>query len=310
MASALPEIPTPSKDANSSMRRTVLADWMTSPENSLTSRVIVNRLWQFHFGRGIVRSSNDFGYGGTPPTHPELLDWLASELVDGDWRLKRLHKLMVMSNAYQMSSLPNDEALANDPENDLFWRFDMRRLEAEEIRDAILAISGNLNPKMHGPSIYPHIVDEVKAGQSRPGEGWKESEPEEQVRRSVYIHIKRSLVMPLLQVFDSADTDASCPARYATTQPTQALSMLNSPFLNEQAAIFAKDVRNKAGNDVREQISLALLRTTQRHPTPAEIDRGIALIERLQTTHGLSAEAALTDFCLVALNLNEFLYLE
>ena len=310
MANKSPELPPAPEEAKSSQRRTVLADWVASPENSLTSRVIVNRLWQYHFGRGIVRSSSDFGYGGTPPTHPELLDWLASEFVDGGWRLKRLHKLMVMSNAYQMSSLPNEEGLAKDPENELLWRFDMRRLQAEEIRDAILAVSGNLNSKMGGPSIYPHIVDEVKAGQSRPGEGWKESAPEEQVRRSIYIHIKRSLTMPLLQVFDSADTDASCPARFATTQPTQALSMLNSPFLNEQAAILATDVRAKTSNDMRDQVTLALRRTTQRKPTDVEIDRGVELIDRLQKQHGLSAEKAFADFCLVTLNLNEFLYLE
>src|SRR4029079_2027872 len=195
----------------------------------------------------------------------------------GDWRLKRMHKMIVMSNAYQMSSQPNEAALAKDPDNDWFWRFDVRRLEAAEIRDSILAVSGNLNPKMGGPSIYPKIVDEVKAGQSRPGEGWLDSPSEDQSRRSIYVHIKRSLVMPLSQVYDSADTDASCPVRFATTQPTQALSMINSPFLNEQAALFAKDVRNQAGEDMDAQVTLALRRTIQRQPTAAEIERGESL---------------------------------
>jgi hypothetical protein len=310
LASVAPVIPEPPRGATTSGRRTVLANWIASGDNPLTARVMANRLFQYHFGRGIVRTSNDFGYGGMPPTHPELLDWLASELVDGEWRFKRMHKLLVMSNTYQMSSQSNEAALAKDPENDLLWRFDLRRLEAEEVRDAILAVSGNLNPKMGGPSIYPHIVDEVKAGQSRPGEGWRESEPEEQVRRSVYIHVKRSLIMPLLQVYDSADTDASCAVRYSTTQPTQALSMLNSEFLNEQADVFAKNVREAVGEDPSAQVGLALRRATQRVPTDGEIERGVEFLKRQQSEHGLSADAALKNFCLITLNLNEFMYLD
>ncbi|MEX2318107.1 MAG: DUF1553 domain-containing protein [Pirellulales bacterium] len=305
-----PKIPTPAADSKSSGRRTVLAEWVTNPENPLTARVIANRLWQYHFGRGIVRTSSDFGYGGAPPTHPELLNWLASELVAGDWRLKRIHKLLVMSNVYQMSSQPNEVALAKDADNDLFWRFELRRLAAEEIRDSILTVSGNLNPKMGGPSIYPLIVDEVKAGQSRPGEGWYESEPQEQARRTIYAHVKRSLTMPLMQVYDSADTDASCPVRFATTQPTQALSMLNSPFLNEQAAIFARDIRKQAGDDVTAQVTLALRRAMQRKPTDAEVARGVELIQRLQTSEELSPDAALVNYCLITMNLNEFMYLD
>jgi hypothetical protein len=303
-------IPPSPPDAKSSGRRTVLANWLVDSKNPLTARVMANRLWQYHFGRGIVRTPNDFGFGGMPPTHPELLNWLASDLVDGGWRLKRIHKMLVMSSTYQMSSQPNDAAMQKDPDNDLFWRFDVRRLEAEEIRDSILAVCGNLNPKMGGPSIYPHIVDEVKAGQSRPGEGWRESEPEEQVRRSIYAHVKRSLLMPLLQVYDAADTDASCPVRFATIQPTQALSMLNSGFLNDQAAVFAKDVQAKAGDDVAAQVSLALRRATQRNPNEAEVERGVSLIERMKTTHGLAHDQALANFCLVTLNLNEFMYLD
>jgi hypothetical protein len=162
---------------------------------------------------------------------------------------------------------------------------------------------------MGGPSIYPKIADVVLAGQSRPGNGWNLSTPEDQTRRSVYIHVKRSLVVPFLAVFDSADTDASCPARFATTQPTQALAMLNSDFLNEQARLFADDVKKHAGDDAKAQVRLALQRVMQREPAVAEIDRGVSLVEKLQTTHGLSSEAALKNFCLLALNLNEFLYL-
>ena len=139
------------------------------------------------------------------------------------------------SNAYRMSSRPNPEALASDPANDLFWRFDMRRLTAEEIRDSILAVSGTLNLKMYGPGVYPEIPAEVLAGQSMPGNGWGKSSPEEQARRSVYVHVKRSLLMPILESFDLAETDRSTPVRFTTTQPTQALAMLNGDFLNEQA---------------------------------------------------------------------------
>src|SRR5262249_55852212 len=193
---AKPLLPEPPPGAQSSGRRRVLADRIASPDNVLTSRVIVNRLWQHHFGRGIVRSPNDFGMQGMRPTHPELLDWLASEFVDKGWRMKALHRLILNSSAYQMSSRGNPEALKLDPMNDLFWRFDMRRLTGEEIRDSILAVSGNLDLKMFGPGIYPEIPEEVLQGQSMPGRGWKRKAPaEEQNRRSVYVHVKRSLLL-------------------------------------------------------------------------------------------------------------------
>jgi hypothetical protein len=304
-----PAIPSARDGSKTAGRRKVLADWIASPANPLTARVMVNRLWQYHFGRGLVRTASDFGYGGKPPTHPELLDWLASELVDGGWRLKRIHKLIAMSSTYQMSSLPNDAALAKDPENDLMWRFDLRRLEAEELRDSVLAVCGNLNLKMGGPSIYPKISDVVLAGQSRPGSGWSKSESQEQVRRSVYIHVKRSLVVPLMAVFDAADTDASCPARFATTQPTQALAMLNSDFLNEQAKILADDLRQHSPDEA-VQVRLALMRVTQREPAEADIKRGTDLMNKLRSERGLSSDAALKYFCLLTLNLNEFMYLD
>lgn len=304
-------MPTPKDDATSSGRRRVLAEWITSCDNPLTARVMVNRLWHYNFDRGIVRSTNDFGYAGTPPTHPKLLDWLASELVDGGWKLKRLQKMIVMSSVFQMSSITDDQTMERDPENDLFTRFNLRRLEGEEIRDSILAVSSNLNPKTHGPSIYPSISDEVLAGQSRPGEGWRqETPPEEQARRSVYVHVKRSLIVPLLAVFDAADTDASCPARFATMQPTQALTMLNSEFLNEQAKIFADDIRNEVGDDPKSQVAEALRRVTQREPNEVEIERGAQLMVALTREHGVAADRALQKFCLLAMNLNEFLCLD
>jgi mono/diheme cytochrome c family protein len=308
-----PVLPVTGRDTSSG-RRHALAEWIASPENPLTARVLVNRLWQHHFGRGLVRTPSDFGYRGAPPTHPELLDWLASELAtpregEGAWKLKRLHRLMVLSSAYRMSSRPDPAALAQDPENDLLWRFDLRRLSAEEVRDSILAVSGNLNRKTGGPSVYPRLPREVLHGQSMPGVGWGQSSAEEQARRTVYVHVKRSLSVPFLTAFDTADPDASCSARFTTTQPTQALMMLNSDFLNEQAKVFAADLRRRAGTDEAAQVRLALRRVTQREPTSKEIERGVEFMARLKNKRQLSSEEALRSFCLLALNLNEFIYL-
>jgi Protein of unknown function (DUF1553)/Protein of unknown function (DUF1549)/Planctomycete cytochrome C len=306
-----PRLPTPPDDARSSGRRSILADWIASPSNPLTARVMVNRIWQHHFGRGLVRSASDFGYKGTPPTHPELLDWLASEFVARGWSIKAMHRLIVTSNAYRMASLPDPKALAMDPENDLLWRFDLRRLEAEEVRDSILAVCGNLNVgAIGGSSIYPKIQREVLVGQSRPGSGWGRSSPAEQARRSIYVHIKRSLTVPLLASFDAADVDASCPVRFATTQPTQALGLLNGEVINDQARIFAEDVRAKADDDPAARVRLVLRRATQRDPSPREVERGVQFLARMQGQHGLDPSEALAKFCLLALNLNEFVYLD
>jgi len=291
-------------------RRLALARWIASKENPLAARVIVNRLWQYHFGRGIVRSPNNFGFQGDKPTHPELLDWLASELAAQDWRLKPIHRLIMLSATYRMSSQPAPRALAKDPENDLFWRFDMRRLEAEEIRDSLLAVNGSLNLQMGGPSIFPALPAEVLAGQSVPGQGWEKCPPEQQRRRSVYAFVKRSLVMPIIASFDGAETDLTCPARFATTQPTQALGMLNRALVNDQARVFAKYVVQKAGAGPAAQVRLCLWRTLQRAPTPAELARGVKLIASLQKSEKIGAEDALAAFCVVAFNLNEFLYLD
>jgi hypothetical protein len=314
LTAAPPTIPAAPEGATTSGRRRVLADWLVGPSNPLTSRVTANRLWQYHFGRGIVRSPNNFGTQGDPPTHPELLDWLASELVERGWSMKAIHRLILNSNAYQMSSRGNPAALKADPVNDLFWRFDMRRLTGEEIRDAVLAVSGNLNPKMFGPSVYPEIPKEVLAGQSVPGRGWPTSSPQEQARRSIYVHVKRSLLLPILDSFDLAETDRSTPVRFSSTQPTQALLMLNSEFIHRQAAVFAKRLETEAGAKTEDQIKLALKLITCRTPTSAEIERGRRLIAELQSgsggSPGISQEAALRTFCLMAFNLNEFVYLD
>jgi len=305
-----PSIPPVPPYAKTTGRRTVLAEWIASPENQLTARVMVNRLWQYHFGHGIVRSASDFGFQGTRPTHPELLDWLAAEFVARDWSMKAMHRLMLNSNTYKMSSKGNTRALAQDPTNDLFWRFDMRRLTAEEIRDSILAVSGNLNLKMFGPSVYPDMPKELLAGQSDPGKGWERSLELEQNRRSIYIHVKRSLLHPLLETFDLAEADRPTAVRFATTQPTQALTMLNSDFLGRQAKVFAQRLRTEAGSDVNRQVSLAWRLATGRPPGEDELRRCGALIDALRARDGLSAEAALETFCLMVLNLNEFVYLD
>ncbi len=319
--SVLPEVRpvafVPSADGKTSGRRRALSDWIASKDNPLTARVIVNRIWQYHFGRGLVRSSNNYGYQGTPPTHPELLDWLASEFTAGGWDIKALHRLILLSSVYRMASntasreRERPEYATVDPENDLYWRFDPRRLSAEEIRDSILCVSGNLHRhEVGGPSIFPVIPPEVHAGQSKPGDGWRTSPAPERNRRSVYVHVKRSLALPILTAFDAADTDASCPVRFTTTQPTQALGMLNSVFLNEQAQVFADGVRRDAGPAPAAQVALALERTLQRRATAAEIERGVQFIERMIRDEHQEPGEVLRSFCLLALNLTGFVYVD
>ncbi len=305
-----PEI-TPAR-GRSSGRRLALAKWIASRENPLTARVMANRIWQYHFGRGIVRTSSDYGFQGTPPTHPELLDWLAAEFIEGDWRIKRMHKLIMTSKAWQMSSEDNAACNAKDPLNDYFWKYELRRLTAEEVRDSILFVNGQLNSeKMYGPSIYPVQPQEVLDGQSIPGDNWHTSSGDELNRRSVYIHIKRSLPVPILANFDIADPDSPCPARFNTVQPTQALGMINSDFLKLQAGAFAQSVRDSVPEkeNIAGQVGEALRRVLQREPEDAEVARGVAFVQSPPQT-GEKETDRLALFCLIALNLNEFLYLD
>ncbi len=305
-----PQIPAPMTDRKSAGRRTALANWIASRENMLTARVMVNRVWQGHFGRGIVRSPNNFGGIGVPPTHPQLLDWLASSFMEGEWKLKRLHKLIMMSATYQQSSQGNPEGLAKDPANNLFWRHDLRRLSAEELRDSIHAVDGRLNLKQFGPSIYPEIQAEVLQGQSIPGNGWHVSSPEEQARRSVYVHVKRSLILPVLASFDFPETDASCEARFTTTQPGQSFALLNSKFISDQAAAFAERLKKEAGDDLDAQIKLAYRLTTSREATDKDLERARKLVASYESKHGQNRNQAIAKFCLFMFNLNEFLYLD
>ena len=307
-----PSFPPAELSESSSGRRLALANWIASPDNKLTGRVMANRVWQGHFGRGIVRSSSNFGLGGDSPTHPELLDYLASKFThELGWSVKKLHKLILMSNTYKQSSRSNPVALKADPQNNLFWRTDMRRLTAEELRDSVLAVCGNLNPKLYGPSVYPDIPAEVLHGQSVPGKDWYPDRmtPEDKARRSVYIFVKRSLIFPLMDGFDAAETDRTTPTRFSSTQPTQALTTLNGKFFHDQAKTFATRLEKESGGTLDKFIAHGLMLALQRPATPNEIARGLKLMKALESQK-MSTEQAKATFCLLTLNLNEFMYLD
>ena len=221
-----------------------------------------------------------------------------------------MHRLIMTSSAYRMSSRYDDAALAKDPNNDLFWHFDPRRLTSEEIRDSILAVNGTLNLKQGGPSIYTEVPKEVLATSSQPHNAWGTSPPEERTRRSVYIFIKRSLLEPVLSTFDQADTDNTCPVRFATTVPTQSLTMLNSDFMQKQAAAFAARLRKEAGKKPEDQVRLALRLALCRKANDEEVQRGLELMKDLQSEHAMSPDKALDAICLMVLNLNEFVYVD
>ncbi|QDT65141.1 PSD1 and planctomycete cytochrome C domain-containing protein [Calycomorphotria hydatis] len=306
-----PHIPALSSEAKSAGRRRVFAEWVTSPGNPLTARVMVNRIWQHHFGRGLVRSSNNFGQAGTPPTHPELLDWLAIEFMSNGWKLKPIHRMIALSSAYQASSKFQSDNYAADPENDFFWRFDIRRLSAEEIRDAVHVVNGRFNSKMYGPSYFPDLSKEVLQGQSKPGSGWGKSPLDEQARRSIYIFIKRSLIPPSLSTFDFPETDQSCEARFNTTQPGQALNQLNGEFLHRESTFFARRLLHDCDRDnlndiIRNSYQLAFSRS----PADEELNSENAFIGKLMEDHALDLDRSLELYCLSLFNRNEFIYLD
>ena len=309
LGNADPGLAEPAPDSPTTGRRLALARWIGDDGNLRTSRVMANRLWQYHFGRGLSPTPNDFGRFGQEATHPELLDWLATEFTARDWSLKAMHRLIMTSRAYRMSSRPPDGALEADPGNDLFSRFNMRRLTAEEIRDSVLAATGRLNLELGGPSVYPPMPAEVLATASRPDEAWGEATAEQASRRSVYIHVKRSLLHPLLESLDMADTDSTCPVRFTTTQPTQALLMLNGEFMSEQAAALANRVGDDGGA-LEDRIAVALQVVLARQPSTAEVARGVGLVEELEREEGFDPEAAFASFSLLLLNLNEFAYVD
>ena len=305
-----PQIPAPKPGQKTTGRRTVLGKWITDPKNPRTSRVAVNRVWQNHFGKGICSTSSDFGYLGEEPTHPELLDWMATEFVEKGWSVKELQRMIMLSNTYKMSSRSQEEALAKDPQNKLIWRFNMRRMSAEEIRDNILSVTGQLNLKMGGESFYSKLDEAVLATSSTKGGKWGNSSPEERNRRAVYIKIKRSLKDPMLTGFDFADTDAPCPQRFTTTVATQALNLLNSNFVNDKAAIFAKRLEEEVKGDITARIKRGLEIVTSKPANPKSLKIAEEMVKKLKSDHGLDDQAALQRFCLVALNMNEFIFVD
>ena len=304
-------VPEPPSNTNTAGRRTLLANWIASPNNPLTARVIVNRIWQHHFGRGIVRTPNDFGLQGARPTHPELLDWLAEEFIKQGWSFKNLHRVIMNSNTYKQSSRANPKGLSVDPQNEMLWRFDMRRLTAEEIRDSVLAVSGNLNLAMYGTPVYPEIAKDILAGQSVPGADWHTDKmrPEDVNRRSIYIHVKRSLTYPLLAAFDLPETDRSSSARFSSTQSTQALGLMNGVLINKQAGLLAERVRKEVGQETKVFARRLLTLVLQRNPTNNEVVECLRLAERL-LRRGVKPEQAQVYLALMALNLDEFIYLD
>ncbi len=282
-------------DAPEGERRKRMAQWIASDKNPLFARTIVNRVWQYHFGRGLVDTSNDIGFSGGPPTHPELLDWLASELILQKWSLKELHRTIVLSATWQQASLPRKEAVALDADNRLLWRYSPRRLEAEAIRDAMLSITGQLNPAVGGPSYKDFRPFEHKSAQFY--------EPQDFVgpefnRRSVYRMWARGGKNPLLDTFDCPDPSTATPKRGATTTPLQALSLLNNSFTLRMADDLAERVKREAGDDQSKQIARAIELAYGRSATDLEISASLSLVEK----HGLA------PFCRVLLNTNAFLY--
>ena len=314
---------------NSTGRRSVLANWLADPQNPLTARVMVNRIWHYHFGRGIVGTPSDFGMMGDRPTHKELLDYLAATFVENGWSMKKMHRLIMLSSAYRQSSAYQEESAQADPGNKLLWRFDRRRLEGEVIRDSMLFASGRLNLKMGGPGVFPPLPPGVSQPRSRYSAWDTDKDPAESNRRSVYIFVKRNLRYPMFEAFDFPDTHESCARRYNTVTPTQSLALMNDGLVLEWSRALAGRVLNDGGLPVELQVDRAYRIVHHRAPTAPERQ---TILEFLQSQAAILGEqlarnenvpvpdtlppgvdkahaAAFVDFCHTLLNSNEFLYL-
>ena len=314
----------PHVNATTTGRRTALANWLTDPKNPLVARVMVNRIWHYHFGRGLVGTPSDFGLMGETETNKALLDWLAATFVEKGWSVKAMHRLIMLSNTYQESSDFSEAAAKVDPSDDLWWRYPRHRLPGEDIRDAILFVGGQLNTKMGGPSVFPDIPEgmEVRGG-------WKKNEKEEEKnRRSIYVFVRRNTRYPMFQAFDMPDTHESCARRSTTTTAPQALSLLNDKIFLRAAQAFAGRVLKKAGPDLNSQIAAAYRLVYSREPSSDEHERALSFLKKqaaiIKTRldekkpaalpPGLTPEvdpamaAALVDFCHVLFNSNEFVY--
>lgn len=306
-------------DEFTTRRRLSLARWIVDPSNPLTARVIVNRVWQWHFGQGLVRTPNDFGLIGETPAQPELLDYLAHWFVhEANWSLKKLHLFIMTSRTYQMSRETRDEYASADPDNRLLWRRAYHRLEVEAIRDSMLHVSGQLNRQMYGPPMHPFIPREALLSHADKTTIWPAFDEKTASRRTVYAFIKRSLLVPMLEVLDLCDTTRSFPRRNVTTVPTQALTLYNGDFVNRQAAHFAARLQKEVGDDPEKQIELAWRLAFCRTPTPTErsamaefLNEETAHIQKVSGDNVAAAECrqrALTQMCRVILNMNEFVY--
>jgi hypothetical protein len=316
--SAVPELDKPltlpPKDAKTTTRRLQLAKWIVDPKNPLAARVWVNRLWQHHFGAGLVRTPDNFGFTGDKPTHPELLDWLAAEFVANGGKTKPLHKVLLMSATYRQSSVhpKQDEYAKLDAGNRLWWRAERRRLDAEAMRDSLLAAGGNLKlDTIGGPSFSPDVPADALEGLSTKQAAWKPSPAVEQGRRSVYVFAKRSLLPPLLTTFDLPDTTLPCCRRDDTTVPTQSLALLNNPFVHQQSGGLAKRIGTKG--TPQEQVTQAWRLALGRNPRDAEVKAAVTHMEKQAKEFAKRPDPqldALASLCHVLLNTNEFLYVD
>ena len=298
-----PEFHAAPEEAKSSYRRKVFAEWTASSENPLTARVMVNRLWQHHFGEGLVRTPSNFGSTGQPPTHPELLDWLAVEFVESGWSIKHMHRLMMTSAAYRMRSADIETNVAADPDNRLVWRMPRQRLEAEILRDSILTVAGTLDRTIGGKSVFPYIdPDLFQSSTDRTWPGRPDDDPATW-RRSLYVFSKRTIRYPLFEAFDQPDMITSVDRRNRSTVAPQALLLMNNRFINMQAELFAARVRNEAGTNPNDQVGRAFELALARPPTDYEGARAGAFVRD-------NSEEGLADLCRTLFNLNEFAYLQ
>jgi hypothetical protein len=299
----------PPEGLNSTGRRSALANWLTDPKNPLTARVMVNRIWQDHFGKGVVGTASDFGIMGERPADPQLLDYLATTFVENGWSMKKMHRLIMLSNTYQQSSAYQQEAAKADPDNKLMWRFDRRRLEGEVIRDAMLMAAGQLNTKMGGPGVFPPIPQGVSNGSKYLS--WQpEKDPAEADRRSVYVFVKRNLRYPMFEAYDFPDTSESCPRRYATVSPTQPLVGMNDELVREWSRDVANRVLNDAGLSPQQQVERAFRIVFTRAPRDEERQAVLDFLNKQAAEIGgeTARTAAFVDFCQALLNSNEFVY--
>ncbi len=303
-------------------RRAALANWIASADNPMTAKVLVNRIWGYHFGKGIVSTPSDFGNNGDLPSHFELLNWLAVQFTQAEgsdpnacgWRIKKLHRLMLLSNAYRQSSKRNAASVAIDPDNRYLWRMNRLRLEGEAIRDSLLAVSGRINTEMGGPGVFPPLTEEELEGEGR--NRWGKSSDADANRRSIYIFQRRTFPFPIIAAYDGPDTTQSCPVRPSTTVVPQVLALFNSQFGRELAMYFARKVDKMKTENNMDAIDIAYWLAFTRRPTEKQKEKaGRFLFEQSQRYFSIGNVKArdmkaLTDFCHILLNSNEFLYLD